>query len=473
MKLKKFLSLILAIVLITVLSAGALAENTAAAATETAAETAAETAQAGPAPLKGPTLMTEDGVLSIQVPDASWSAVEDPNWWFVLSDGTNVIVLDHQSRKEAFPAPAAADADYQGVFQSYLSTESELFIISAWAVSRDDLEPLIRAVGTIRILKYDTPVSAAPAPVTEDRFGLRTIGAEYYSLSEHLNVRTECSTSSARLGYLTYGEPVWVEGAVTLNERDYGWFRVQYKGQTAYISARFLSPVALTADAPADWFFVYGEDGSVLSLRYLPAEDCWEDGWGRKYTLNGDLYTAEESGQDYASDPAYWVQLASDRAAFEPFTAYGEDGTVVTLFRGSDDLHYDEGGNVYRLTRDTMYVRENNGILYSTDPGYWGDGSDESDTPVESADSAEQAQPVEEDQTQPAPDDAQETVKDLPDATDDAEVAYALLVVADDDDDDADIPDAADAADDDGDDGDLQDAADSDTDPDDAGDDGE
>jgi len=61
-----------------------------------------------------------------------------------------------------------------------------------------------------------------------------------YSTSKHLNVRGSWTVKSPRLGYLKKGEAVQVTGIVRRNGRDFGWYRINYNGGDAFVSAKYL-----------------------------------------------------------------------------------------------------------------------------------------------------------------------------------------------------------------------------------------
>ena len=92
---KKWLAMILAAVMMLCMALPAAAEETAA--TETPAE--AEN-----------TYTSSDGVLSIELPNESWKEIMDPAHWIVLSDGANMITIDHFSNGEKLPETAIAPA---------------------------------------------------------------------------------------------------------------------------------------------------------------------------------------------------------------------------------------------------------------------------------------------------------------------------------------------------------------------------
>ncbi len=184
---------------------------------------------------------TSDGVLSMQLPDDNWKVTEDSQSWFVVTDGSDSITIDHLSNGESLPNPAVADNTYGGVFQAYISNNNEVFVVKGLAKDRKDLKTLIQAAGTVTILKADTKTAVQKEAVNVSEFGLRAINATYYAAVDDLNVRTGCSANDPSIGTLNKGDAVEVLGMVTKNGQDYGWYQISFNGTQAYVSASFLS----------------------------------------------------------------------------------------------------------------------------------------------------------------------------------------------------------------------------------------
>ena len=143
---------------------------------------------------------TEDGVLSIEAPGPQWHVMSDQNYWFVLSDGGNTITIDHLSNGEALPAPVVAGGETAAVCQAFVSTRNEVFVIKGSALNEEDLEKVMKAISTIKVLKYNTKTAlSTEAPTDASQFSLRPINETYYSTSDHLNVRLGCSTNDTSI----------------------------------------------------------------------------------------------------------------------------------------------------------------------------------------------------------------------------------------------------------------------------------
>jgi len=260
------------------------------------------------------TITTQDGVLSVDTPSEAWVQTADPNYWFVISDGKNTITVDHLSNGESLPKVDVAGSGYEAVYQAFVSTKNEVFVVKGLAASQEELAGMMQTIGTIKVLKYDTKTAIAKeTEASASQFGLRAINGTFYVTTDELNVRNGCSTDEAVLGVLRYGEQVTVNGAVTKDGADFGWYQVQFNGAAAYVSSAFLSetkpaekkaaPSSTTSAAnssaqstgrtPAgDGFDVYRADGSYVGW-LVP----YSDG---KYYIDGEIpFTNNGDGSFY------------------------------------------------------------------------------------------------------------------------------------------------------------------------------
>ena len=216
-----------------------MAASTVGAAENSAAEnTAAETSAA--------TITTPDGVLSIEMPGGEWKEKEDSDYWFEITDGKNTIMIDHLGNGESLPDVMMAGEENEEVCQTFISTKNEVFIVTGLSDSRETLEDVIKAVGTIKILKYDTKTAVQKETQNAQaaQSGINAINATYYVTTDELNVRSAPSSDSEVIGSLYKGEAVTVVGAVTKDGADTGWYQILYNGKDSYVSSSFLSQTA-------------------------------------------------------------------------------------------------------------------------------------------------------------------------------------------------------------------------------------
>ncbi len=186
------------------------------------------------------TFTTEDGVLTIEAPSAEWAVQEDEKHWFVISDGDDMITIDHLRNGENLPSVSIADEDYEAVYHAFVSTKDEVFVVKAAAVEAESLENLMRSVGTIQINEFGTK-TALEAAETESAFIIQAVNEKRYVTVGTLNVREGYSAESRRLGTLVKGTEVEVTGIVMKDGKDYGWSQIKFNGGTAYVSSQFLT----------------------------------------------------------------------------------------------------------------------------------------------------------------------------------------------------------------------------------------
>ena len=360
------------------------------------------------------TVTSSDGVLSIELPAENWAQTTDPNYWFVVSDGKNTITVDHLSNGENLPSVMVANSFYPAVYQAFVSTENEVFVVKGLAATEEELESLMKTIGTIKVLKYDTKkaVEKAAAAPSADQYGLKGMNAIYYVASdvEELMVRGGYSTDSDILGTLYAGEEVAVEGMVTRNGEDYGWYKISYDGMEAYVNAMFLSTEqgAAASEAPATGAAassgqtsagssqtVYTEDGRVTVITFDPAAGAWKDANGLTYLeMAGALLYDPVNDIYWDADPNFWSSHSNSDFNYNEFAQSMTDGgsaypakysNMVTVYSpegNAVDLYFDEAAYAWKsVATDQVYIAMAGGLYYQdgsdaywdSDPTYWND----------------------------------------------------------------------------------------------------
>lgn len=99
-----------------------------------------------------------------------------------------------------------------------------------------------------------TPTPAAtptPAPVMEQTpSGVNVeVKSGTYTATAAVNVRSDCNTDAAQIGSVEQGATITSTGVC-----ENGWIRIDYQGQTGYVSGDFVTPAdtAATDTAAAD-----------------------------------------------------------------------------------------------------------------------------------------------------------------------------------------------------------------------------
>ncbi len=186
-------------------------------------------------------IATSDGVLSIEAPSDAWEVMQDPNHWFTLTDGNDTITIEHLSNGESLPASAVADATYSAVYQALVSTRNEVFVIKGCAVNSEDLESIMKAIGTIKILRFDTKTAVKEEAAAAPSINVAPVDKICYIIGDDVNIRLGCSVDDQAIGSKYYGEEVHVTGTVQKDGADLGWSQISFNNSTAYISSAFLS----------------------------------------------------------------------------------------------------------------------------------------------------------------------------------------------------------------------------------------
>lgn len=286
------------------------------------------------------TVTSSDGALSIQLPAEEWKVAEDENHLLSLTDGDDLITIDRLSRTDPLPEVALTDDTYGATYQTYVATRDVVFVIKGAAEKAEDLEAIMRSIGTIRILTPDPEKAAAqPAKETEapSQFSLRSIGAMYYVTGDDLNVRTGYTMDDEVIGSLYRGEEAYVDGAVTKDGQDYGWYQIKFKDRKAYVSADFLTPnkpvaTASSGSAPAssassgsgsaaapnlvycDFCGKWYEEGNVFRNHICPARDAAYADQSDKNSSD-DMAYCEYCGQWYETGNVFRNHICPGRDA--------------------------------------------------------------------------------------------------------------------------------------------------------------
>ena len=249
-------------------------------------------------PAAAETFTSDDGVLSIELPNENWKQIEDVTKWLSFSDGANQITIEHYSNGEKLPDIAVADAHYVNVFQAAFSTQNEVFIVTGSVVDAAKIPEINQAIMSLKILKYDTKRAVGKETDTStSEFTVVPMDKTMYVTADSLNVRKGCSTDTQLLGGYKKGSAVKVTGSVQRNGADLGWYQVNYEGGTGYVSGEFLSdtaPAATDTNSGSDStvytgnvITVYDENGTAYTLSQTK-DGFWHDSNGTAYSRLSD-----------------------------------------------------------------------------------------------------------------------------------------------------------------------------------------
>lgn len=322
-------------------------------------------------PASAGTFVASDGVISIELPNDDWREVVDPAKWIALSDGANMITIEHYSNGEKLPEMAVADEHYVNVYQAVFSTQNEVFLITGSVVDAQKITEIANAIISAKVLRYDTKLAVKKADTaTTSEFSISPLDKTMYVTTEGLNVRMGCSTDERIIGAFNYGASVKVTGAVMRNGAEYGWYQVAYEGGTGYVSANFLSDTAPaekkedTPESTGSVKTIYAEDGTPITV-YQATDGYWYDKSGNAYNWVDDYTFSRVNGDGVftLNRPVNSSEIYPDG---DPFTVYWGNGNGETLTLYSDGYYYSSSWVRYSDGGDNAFYGADGTVLYGS-----------------------------------------------------------------------------------------------------------
>jgi len=316
---------------------------------------------------------SEDGVLSIALPDASWKEIQDPTKWIALSNGSDLITLEHFSNGEKLPDIVVADSHYVNTLMATFSTQNEVFAATGFVTNPANMNAINESMLSIKILKYDTKLAVNK---NQDVYEIAPANMTMYVNvgAAKLNVRSSYSVDSSALGELPNGVPVQVTGIVKRNGQDFGWYQIVFNNATGYVSGEYLSanaPAATPtptptpaptdngesslvppADAPVETYLVYSQ-GSGRPVNITGSSGVFYDGFGNVYYAIG----GAGGGNFVDAAGAYYTTTMPASAPDTEVIGLVSDGSgrPVSIMENEDGSYTDEEGNEYYEDEDGGY----------------------------------------------------------------------------------------------------------------------
>ena len=323
-------------------------------------------------PAAAETFTASNGVLSIDLPNENWKEMQDSTKWIVLSDGANVISIDHLSNGEKLPDMSVADDHYVNVYQAVFSTKNEVFIITGSVVDAAKISEVCNAIMSAKVLKYDTKLAVKKETASVSEFSIVPTDKTMYVITDGLNVRNGCSTEDQIIGGLAFSSSVKVTGVVQRNGVDYGWYQISYQSGTGYVSASFLSETAPQNQTEGSTVYtgkaatIYAMSGTAITI-YQATDNYWYDSQGRKYTWVTDYELSNEGGEYFTTNKPV-SQDTGITATGNKITVYWLNGNTETLTEYSDGSWYSSGWVKYWATGAGTYAGADGTTLYSNAP---------------------------------------------------------------------------------------------------------
>lgn len=330
-----------------------------AAAEETQAESAAaETAAAN-------VFTSEDGILSITLPNENWKQIQDPAKWIALSDGANLITLEHYANGEKLPDITVADSHYVNTLTAAYTTTNEVFLATGLVTDPAVMNDVNASLLSIKVLKYDTKtaVNSNAANVSEFTVSPRDMTMYVSVGGDTLNVRSGSSVDSYIIGELVNGTAVHVTGVVQRNGADFGWYQIDFNNGKGYVAADYLvSDPPVIAQAPSsstpaptpsasenETYLVYSQ-GSGRPVNITGSGGVFYDGFGEVYYAIGGGNFVDTAGAYYSTT----MPVSAPDTDIIGLVSDGS-GRPVTIMENDDGTYTDEEGNAYYENSDGSY----------------------------------------------------------------------------------------------------------------------
>ena len=340
------------------------------------AEEGAQTETAAAAEQSTNTYVSDDGILSIELPDENWQPIQDPTKWIALSDGANLITLEHFSNGEKLPDIVVADSYYKNTLTAAFTTENEVFLANGFVIQPEMINAINEAMLSIKVLKYDTKLAVNKnAPIASEYTIVPRDMTMYVNVGgDVLNVRSGSTVDSYSIGELRSGAAVHVTGVVQRNGADCGWYQIAFGNGTGFVAAEYLTatpPAAGFAPAPAsnptpapassdaapasdpdlpnETYLVYSQ-GSGRPVNITGNSGIYYDGEGNVFYAIGDGLFCDDYGAYYTT----WMPESAPDSEVIGLISDGS-GRPVTIMENEDGSYTDEEGNEYYESEDGTF----------------------------------------------------------------------------------------------------------------------
>lgn len=308
------------------------------------------------------TFTTADGVLSIDLPNENWAQLEDPSKWVALSDGSNLITIDHYSNGEELPEIVVADAHYVNTLTAAFTTQNEVFIATGYVIDPAVMNNINESMLSIKILKYDTKLAVTKDAPKDEYTIVPRDTTMYVKVNDSLYVRSGYSVDSGLLGSLQNGTAVHVTGSVQKNGADTGWMQIDYNNGSGFVAGNYLTDTApaqssgsqssgsqQSQDTPNETYLVYSQ-GSGRPVNITGSNGVFYDG-------DGNVFYAVGGGNFTDNYGAYYSTTVPASAPDTSVVGLVSDGSgrPVTVMQNDDGTYSDEEGNIYHVQQDGSY----------------------------------------------------------------------------------------------------------------------
>lgn len=184
---------------------------------------------------------SENGLVSVELPNDTWKEIKDDAHNVVFSDGDCTITFDIYKADAKLPERVLASKDHKVAFENTVSNEEYVSIVSAIGMEEDDLETLADIVASFQIDEAKITDEILEHKVKDDKTIKDENYTAYVTAPEGLNVREDASTDSSRVAFMNFRDQFTVVGTVLKDGADTGWKKVNYNGAVGFANSAFMS----------------------------------------------------------------------------------------------------------------------------------------------------------------------------------------------------------------------------------------
>ena len=324
---------------------------------------------------KRPQTVSENGLVMISLPDESWAELPSKTSAACFADGASMIRVDLYKNGQELPTVAAADQNYEMVFENVISNNDWVIVTTGLANEVTDYAGIAKAIKNMKLVMeflpgvYDQLGEQDGALTTED------VSYTAWVKATELNVREEPDHESGVVDILPYASEVNVTGEVKKDGKDYGWVRVSLNGKEGYVSSEFIQkeqiipqapPVTVTPDNPdepvepqiVDSRTVYLDGSGDPMTLYGLSDGTWQNGDGVRYqyVVELDAWIGDDGTTAY-DDPI------GPEPYFTYITVHDDEGEYVTIYQIESGEWTDGDGRFFDYDEE--------GDCWLSDDGYY------------------------------------------------------------------------------------------------------
>lgn len=345
------------------------------------AATALSTLFASTAFAEAKKVTSEDGLITLTLPNEQWVQIPSIENTEVFSDGDCAILFDVYRADDELPGIVKTDDKHVIAYNASAATKDYVFVAVGLISTEYDYNVIRTAIDGIEVDQTKIVDSMLNHKIVADEFSIRDESYTAWVSADELNIRDDSLMDGKVLTVKQKGDELKVTGSVLKNGEEIGWARVDVNGTVGYVSAQFLSkepvapetekqevkPDAGPTQTGATYTF-YRMDNTYFTV-YEYTDGSLRDINGEVYTLYDNIRYLDSRGfYVYTVNPADYP----DAFANEP-TIDNHESDIVTEIGPNDfpvvneygaTLYIHDGGDGYYYTSDGLQLWRNEAGIY-------------------------------------------------------------------------------------------------------------